>query len=388
MKNLIAFSALLLLCAVMGFPAFAQESTPEATPESTAEPILYTQVRFGHYANDVPNVDIYLNGTRLMGNVPFGNMTNYFMVEAAVYEVLVIEVGDAPTEANAILPVFNTVLMPERSYSLALIGGEAASTPEATDAPSMRIVALDETSLYDVNVNSNMAHVIVLPALDDYSGVRVAFDGQPQGASAIPFGDYLAVNHAAGDVAFKVEVMREAEIAWQVENDLELEGNVLYFIVLTGTRENPQLFLQVSGTHSIAQYLKNSRDFTIIYSILESANLLDALEHDSPFTVFAPTNATFEAWLSAQAFGYADLLADSELLEQVAHYHVARGMLFSSGISSTLLIPMIGGEDIAVTSEGGEFYLNEGVNLTTMDLLMANGVIHVVGEVLNSPVGE
>lgn len=385
MKKLIAFSALLLLCAVMAFPAFAQESTPEATPETTAEPILYARVRLGHYANGAPNVDVYFNGARLMRDVPFGNMTNYLTVEAAVYEVLVVEAGDAGREENAILPIFNTVFMPENTYSLALIGGTSAPTDEA---PTMRIVEIDETNLYDAPISSDMAHVIVLPALNDYSDVHVTFDNLRVSSTPVAFGDYAAVDHAAGDVVFSLEVMREGEIAWLIENVLVLDANAIYFIVMTGTRENPQLFLQVSGTHSIAQYLKNSREFTIIYSILESANLLDALENDSPFTVFAPTNATFEAWLNAQALGYADLLADSELLEQLAQYHITRGMLFSSGISSTLLIPMIGGEDVAVTSEGGEFYLNEGVNLTTRDLLMANGVIHVVDEVLNSPDGE
>lgn len=60
-------------------------------------------------------------------------------------------------------------------------------------------------------------------------------------------------------------------------------------------------------------------DFSTLVTAVTEAGLVDTLNSEGPFTVFAPTNAAFDA-LGADAI--ASVLADKELLTSILTYHV------------------------------------------------------------------
>ena len=56
-----------------------------------------------------------------------------------------------------------------------------------------------------------------------------------------------------------------------------------------------------------------NEDFSILVSALQKAELVDDLQGDGPFTVFAPTNAAFEKLLAELDITAEELLAQPDL---------------------------------------------------------------------------
>jgi LPXTG-motif cell wall-anchored protein len=122
-----------------------------------------------------------------------------------------------------------------------------------------------------------------------------------------------------------------------------------------------------------------NEDFSMLVMLLQKAELVEALQGDGPFTVFAPTNEAFENLLQAIDVTPAELMAQPELAE-VLLYHVVSGKVMSTDLSDGLMAPTLNGESI-------KFDLSQGVmanssNVIAADIEASNGVIHVVDTVL------
>jgi transforming growth factor-beta-induced protein len=121
-------------------------------------------------------------------------------------------------------------------------------------------------------------------------------------------------------------------------------------------------------------------NFSTLVTALEAAGLVEALQGDGPFTVFAPTNAAFEALPEGALEG---LLADQEALSDVLLYHVAEGKAMAADVIEldgkkveTLLGQYL---DIAID---GETVLVDESQVIAADVKASNGVIHVIDSVL------
>jgi transforming growth factor-beta-induced protein len=120
-------------------------------------------------------------------------------------------------------------------------------------------------------------------------------------------------------------------------------------------------------------------DFSTLVTALQAAGLVDYLTVKGPFTVFAPNNAAF----AALPAGTLDaLLADTNKLRQVLHYHLVKGRARSADLSS--------GKIITVQGSAANIDLGTGVrinsaNVIAADVEAANGVIHVIDSVLLPP---
>jgi len=114
---------------------------------------------------------------------------------------------------------------------------------------------------------------------------------------------------------------------------------------------------------------------TLVTAVVE-ADLVDTLNSDGPFTIFAPTNDAFAA---IPEDVLAAVLADQELLTSVLTYHVIAG--------ESLLAEDLAGGTFA-TVEGGEVTLDangEGVNDASVicsNVPVANGTVHIIDNVL------
>ncbi|MCU0480675.1 MAG: fasciclin domain-containing protein [Anaerolineae bacterium] len=124
-----------------------------------------------------------------------------------------------------------------------------------------------------------------------------------------------------------------------------------------------------------------------------SPEILEALSNpEAQLTVFAPTNAAFEA---LPDFVIAYVLGNTELLDSVLLYHVVDGV-----VTSTDLVGMLDemGMTTAVTLEGSELMVsvdltaltakvdNANIDMTMIDIAASNGIIHVIDSVLVPPV--
>lgn len=146
-------------------------------------------------------------------------------------------------------------------------------------------------------------------------------------------------------------------------------------------------------TKNIIENAVNSKDHTTLVAAVKAADLVDVLQSDGPFTVFAPTN---EAFNMLPKGAVANLLKEENKaqLQTVLKYHVVPGKL-----SSMDLIKMIkdnGGKATLKTVQGDNLYTsldkqgniwiwdeNGGkAKVTIADVNQSNGVIHVVDHVL------
>ena len=119
-------------------------------------------------------------------------------------------------------------------------------------------------------------------------------------------------------------------------------------------------------------------DFTTLVTAVEAADLAGTLSGEGPYTVFAPTDAAFEA---LPAGTLDDLLADPEALANVLTYHVVDGDVMAADLSDGMEVEALNGETLTITIDGDTVKVNDAT-VTTADIVTSNGVIHVIDTVL------
>ncbi|HQY90479.1 fasciclin domain-containing protein [Caldilinea sp.] len=125
-------------------------------------------------------------------------------------------------------------------------------------------------------------------------------------------------------------------------------------------------------------------EFSTLATALDAASLSDALAGAGPFTLFAPTNAAFAA-LPAGAL--ESLLADPEQLTQVLLYHVIDGQALTAADIAEGELTTMQGAPLAVNALGDAMTVGDAA-IATADLVVANGIIHVIDKVLVPVVEE
>ena len=116
--------------------------------------------------------------------------------------------------------------------------------------------------------------------------------------------------------------------------------------------------------------------FTTLATALKAAGLVDTLKGPGPFTVFAPTDAAFAKLPPDQLRA---LLADKPKLTAVLTYHVVPGVVMSKDVKAGP-VKTVQGSNLNVTTMGGVKV--NSANVTTVDIVADNGVIHVIDTVV------
>lgn len=122
-----------------------------------------------------------------------------------------------------------------------------------------------------------------------------------------------------------------------------------------------------------------SKDHTTLVAAVQAADLVNALSNNGPFTVFAPTNAAFDA-LPA---GTVDGLLKPEKKEDLANilqYHVAVSSLQLDYLSDGQEIEMVNGGKVTIHIKDGKYMINDANIVGTVPA--SNGIIHVIDKVL------
>lgn len=121
--------------------------------------------------------------------------------------------------------------------------------------------------------------------------------------------------------------------------------------------------------------------FSHLVDAVIKADLVDALKGDGPFTIFAPTDAAFEALFADLGInGIEDLTAED--LIPILTYHVVSGNIRAADVS-TGTVPTLNTEaDIEIDADGSSVILNGSSNVIATDVQGTNGVIHVIDKVL------
>ena len=114
---------------------------------------------------------------------------------------------------------------------------------------------------------------------------------------------------------------------------------------------------------------------------MTEAGLVEALQGDGPFTVFAPTNEAF----AALPEGTLDTLLMDENIEQlqgILKLHVVSGDIMATDIPDGAMdVETLSGDMIEVVKSDAGVTVG-GANVVMTDIKTSNGVIHVIDSVI------
>jgi uncharacterized surface protein with fasciclin (FAS1) repeats len=133
-----------------------------------------------------------------------------------------------------------------------------------------------------------------------------------------------------------------------------------------------------SGLGSVVDVIVNSENHNTLETAVIQADLAGTLSGDGPFTVFAPTDAAFNALPD----GVLDqVLADNDVLTAILLHHVHSGNALSTDLSDGMEVPTLN-DDIITVSINGEVVMIDMATVTVADIIASNGVVHVIDMVL------
>ncbi|KIN74811.1 fasciclin domain-containing protein [Sulfitobacter guttiformis] len=120
-------------------------------------------------------------------------------------------------------------------------------------------------------------------------------------------------------------------------------------------------------------------DFGTLLAAAEAAGLVETLNGDGPFTVFAPTDAAFAALPEGTV---EDLLKpeNKELLASILTYHVIAGKVMSTDLTDDMEAATVNGDTVMIDLDNG--VMVDDATVTTADIEATNGVIHVIDKVI------
>ena len=232
-----------------------------------------------------------------------------------------------------------------------------APTDQAFADAGIDLAALDTEEGKQTLSNILLYHVVAgaVPASDVAEcGEATAVNGQPL---AFTVGDSVMVNDANVSIA-----------------DVNTSNGVIHVIdkVLspTNTPNDIARTAQCTGVH------------TSLVAALIQAELVETLQGEGPFTVFAPSDQAFaDAGIDLASF---DSVSGKENLTDILLYHVHAGRFTASDIIDGDTIPMVNGDNATISASPG---INAAA-IVTADVFTSNGVIHVIDKVLMPPVPE
>jgi len=121
--------------------------------------------------------------------------------------------------------------------------------------------------------------------------------------------------------------------------------------------------------------------FSHLVDAVIKADLVDALRGDGPFTIFAPTDAAFEALFADLGInGIEDLSAED--LTPILTYHVVSGNVRAADVSTGTVSTLNAEADLEIDADGSGVIINGSSNVIATDVQGTNGVIHVIDKVL------
>jgi transforming growth factor-beta-induced protein len=191
-------------------------------------------------------------------------------------------------------------------------------------------------------------------------------------------GEQIAVEVRGGSVILNGEVK-------VLITDIEASNGVIHVIdaVLLPPADEPMAM-------DIVETAIADGRFTTLVSAVSEAGLVETLQSEGPFTVFAPTDDAF-AKLPEGTLEALLLPENKQQLTDILLYHVVAGKVMAAdvvGLDGQLVDTALEGKQIAVEVIGGSVVLNGTVMVIITDVEASNGVIHVIDAVLLPPADE
>ncbi|MEX0865544.1 MAG: fasciclin domain-containing protein [Acidimicrobiia bacterium] len=129
-------------------------------------------------------------------------------------------------------------------------------------------------------------------------------------------------------------------------------------------------------------------DLGVFLTALDAAGIMEDFHGEGPFTLFAPTNEAFSAYLDNAGMSQEEAFAGAEMLQSILGYHVVTMMEDSEMVMGMdgQTFTTLNGAPLEVTVDGDIVMVGDATILR-YDIEASNGVIHVIDSVLSPPAG-
>jgi uncharacterized surface protein with fasciclin (FAS1) repeats len=134
------------------------------------------------------------------------------------------------------------------------------------------------------------------------------------------------------------------------------------------------------STMDIVETAVEAGAFETLATALKAAGLVEALQGDGPFTVFAPTDEAF-AKLPAGTVESLVKPENRDKLTSILKLHVVSGRFYADAVAEGRELASLQGQHLKTKSTDGRVLVN-GATVVKADVETANGVIHVIDSVL------
>jgi uncharacterized surface protein with fasciclin (FAS1) repeats len=152
------------------------------------------------------------------------------------------------------------------------------------------------------------------------------------------------------------------------------------------------LWNNASAQKTVVDIALGSKDHTTLVAAVKAAGLVEALQGEGPFTVFAPVNSAFDKLPEGTV--QAMLLPENKAaLAGALAYHVVAGRLDAASVVKAINdgggkaeVKTLNGGMLTVSLKDGKVILTDGnggvSTVIVADLKAENGVIHVIDTIV------
>jgi uncharacterized surface protein with fasciclin (FAS1) repeats len=142
---------------------------------------------------------------------------------------------------------------------------------------------------------------------------------------------------------------------------------------------------EMSDMNDLMSVIIAQGDLTVLDELVHAADLQGTLHDDGPFTVFAPTDAAFDAYFDSMGMTAEDLASDVDALTDLLGAHIV------DGIDDAEMVMGMDGQSFTTragsrldVSVDGDTVMVGGATVLDYDIAADNGVVHVIDTVLST----
>lgn len=394
----------------------AESIQPETTPASvTVEQVQdivanTANVRIAHFSVDAPDINVILNDEIIFEESAYGTVSDFAALPQGIYTAT-IESADFTRQFEISLDL--TVLNGD-FVTIFLVGSytdselEVVSVQEDFSAPDD-----DESGLTLYNTVQGS------PSVNLLLGDAIIFE-------SVSYTDLERGVVDAGDYALSLVQTRDASPFISDSDSLTLAESSFYLMIIHGTVDEPILAIvensaaeilelqneesdssdgnggtssSGSDTLDIVDVLDERDDFTLLIRVVavlgeedgddrRAVDILGNVEAE-PVTFLAPDDRAFENLLATIGYSENRFLADTDLLSSILLYHITDT---DSGVLTANQFREEPGSYVTQLSLRDAFFVRVGsdnsiivngfVEIVESDIQAANGIIHIVDNVL------
>jgi uncharacterized surface protein with fasciclin (FAS1) repeats len=149
----------------------------------------------------------------------------------------------------------------------------------------------------------------------------------------------------------------------------------------TAETTSEEMAVEETGAGTIVDVASNTEGFSTLVAAVGAADLVDTLNSEGPFTVFAPTDDAFAA-LPPGVLDALLLPENKDTLTKILTYHVVPGAVMAADVTDGD-VATVEGQTVTLSTADGVTV--NGATVIQADVVADNGVIHVIDAVILPP---